>query len=334
MALKVTVVITVKHENERLLKHCLESLQHQDFSGFFEILIVEGGTRSQARNLGIKQSKSDYVAFIDSDCVAPQSWLSTLCKEIDSRPDIAGVGGLGVSPPNGKLLSKSINSVFSTMLGSLGQASVSSNIKNGKIREVSGLSCHNSMFRQNILADVEGFDDSFETNEDTNICHKLTSKGNKLLLVPEAFVWHHRRSTLKSFIKHFFTYGIGRTRSIMTNSAYLDKRILLFFISPIALVLLWFINNLSAALILAAYVAIIVYYGLKFSFATKDPRFLFSVPFLFFLEHGSYWFGLIHGLAKGPWKLTAESADDKPRIARRIGVDGIAFTKSTPTSCT
>jgi GT2 family glycosyltransferase len=321
----------VKNESERFLKQCLESLHRQDFPEHFEILVVEGGTRSQARNLGIKQARSDYVAFIDSDCIAPKSWLSALFKEIDSRPEVAGVGGLGVSPPNGALLSKSINSIFSTMLGSLGQASVSSNIKNGKIREVSGLSCHNSLFRQNVLADVEGFNDSFETNEDTNICYKLTAKGNKLLLIPEAFVWHRRRSTLKSFIKHFFTYGIGRTRSIMTDSAYLDKRILLFFIMPLALVLLWSINGLSAALVLVVYVAILFYYGLKFSLDTKDPRYLYSIPLLFGLEHSSYWFGLVYGLTKGPWKLTAENADDKPRLAKRILLKNLSLAKTTPT---
>lgn len=314
---KVTVVVPIKHENDPFLSSCLDSLHHQDFSEGFEILIVKGGNRSQARNLGLFSSKSDYIAFIDSDCIAPKNWLSTLFNVI-TKSEVSGVGGLGVSPPNGTLLSRTIDHVFSTSLGSLGKASVCSNIQNKKARKVSGLSAHNSLFKRKVLLDVGGFDENFELNEDTNLCHKLRTRGHELLLVPEAFVYHRRRDSLKDFAKHFFKYGVGRQRSILTNIAYLDKRFLFFLMAPLILILFSSINQQLMVVTLATYLAITTFYGVYFAYKTKELGPVYLTPLLFSLEHGSYGLGIIYGVFRGSWKQDIKSINENPVLAKRI----------------
>jgi cellulose synthase/poly-beta-1,6-N-acetylglucosamine synthase-like glycosyltransferase len=61
------------------------------------LIVVSGGYGlSYARNAGVKQAKSEIVAFIDDDAVADKDWLRNIFKNY-SDPSVVGVGGL-VSP--------------------------------------------------------------------------------------------------------------------------------------------------------------------------------------------------------------------------------------------
>ncbi|OYT29175.1 MAG: hypothetical protein B6U95_02725, partial [Thermofilum sp. ex4484_82] len=48
----------------------------------------------QARNLGVKMSKGEILAFIDSDCIAPKDWLKSILNCFDKYPEICGVLGV------------------------------------------------------------------------------------------------------------------------------------------------------------------------------------------------------------------------------------------------
>jgi len=58
-----------------------------------KILSSYGFGLSNARNAGVKNSKSEIVAFIDDDAVADKDWLKNVYKNY-SEPTVAGVGGL------------------------------------------------------------------------------------------------------------------------------------------------------------------------------------------------------------------------------------------------
>ena len=45
-----------------------------------------------ARNLGIRSSQAEIIAFTDADCVADPGWLAALVKPF-INPDVVGVGG-------------------------------------------------------------------------------------------------------------------------------------------------------------------------------------------------------------------------------------------------
>lgn len=60
-----------------------------------KILSSNGFGLSNARNAGIKNSKSEIIAFIDDDAVADKDWLKNIFKNY-SEPNVAGVGGLVV----------------------------------------------------------------------------------------------------------------------------------------------------------------------------------------------------------------------------------------------
>jgi cellulose synthase/poly-beta-1,6-N-acetylglucosamine synthase-like glycosyltransferase len=301
----VSVIIPIKDENDPNIDRCLASLQEQDYAGKFEAIVIKGGNRAQARNLGIKRANGEIIAFIDSDCVASKNWLSSLVDKLIQDKTLGGVGGVNISPKRGSCLGKAIDFVFSSFLGSLGSASL---YIPKKPQCVSALACINSAFWHDALQDIDGFDEEFELCEDTNLSYKVCETGRKLLFVPDIFVWHYRRDTIKGFAKQFFLYGMGRMRSILTDKKYASKGAIIPFIMALMFPFIAVFFPLLAAAVGIVYLAAIFVTGFRSFVKTNCPRYLLLIPSLFVVEHFSYLFGMLYGLTKGKWKRTTGSS--------------------------
>ena len=57
-----------------------------EFDGIKVIRQKNGGV-SSARNRGLKEAKGDYIAFIDSDDMVSEEYISKILKAIESNPD-------------------------------------------------------------------------------------------------------------------------------------------------------------------------------------------------------------------------------------------------------
>ncbi len=306
MSVEVSIIIPIKDETDQFIGKCLESLEKQKYGGSFEILVVKGGNRAQARNFGIRMAKGEIIAFIDSDCVAPDNWLSSLVSSLKRDKTLGGVGGINFSPPDGTYLSKAIDFVFSSFLGSLGSASL---YTPSKPRFVNALACINSAFWRKILEEIGGFDEEFELCEDTNLSYKVRRKGYKLLLDSRIFVWHYRRDTLRGFAKQFFAYGKGRMQSILTGREYASKSIIVPFIGALILPLFAWLLPLLFIASFSVYFTVIFVKGFQGAIMAKRWRFVILIPLLFIIEHLSYFFGLIYGVFRGRWKRKEEKCE-------------------------
>lgn len=81
-------VLLVLDNDEKLVSFYKELL-HENV----KIVVSEGFGLSAARNMGVKNSRSEFVAFIDDDAVADKDWLETMIKNYDDL-DVVGVGGI------------------------------------------------------------------------------------------------------------------------------------------------------------------------------------------------------------------------------------------------
>ena len=113
MPKRISVVIPVCNDADNLAS-CLSALQGNDYNDY-EIIVVDDCSQDNsaklavdygckvvstkqrigpagARQLGVKHSEAEIVAFLDSDCQPPVEWL----KQIDSclTEHIAGLGGI------------------------------------------------------------------------------------------------------------------------------------------------------------------------------------------------------------------------------------------------
>jgi succinoglycan biosynthesis protein ExoA len=307
---EVSVIIPIKDENDPYIYQCINSLKKQDYHGQFEILVTMGGNRAQARNLGIRQAQGEIIAFIDADCVAPEKWLSSIVETLKKNKALGGIGGTNSSPAQRSYLGKAIDAVFSSFLGSLGSTSLAAT---AKPRFVSALACINSAFYRETLQDVGGFDEEFELCEDTNLSYKVRGTGRKLLFVNNIHVWHYRRDTIKRFARQFFSYGMGRMRSMMTNKTYFSKGATTLMVAALIFPTIALLSPLLTTLTIALYLSAIFVVALRLTAKTKKKNFLYLIPGLLIVEHFSYLFGMIYGLAKGKW----EKPIDKPQVFNR-----------------
>ena len=294
----VCVITVTKKGNEAAF---LPSLKNQECEEPFEIVLVEGGNRSQARNLAIARSRAPLVSFIDADCEAPTRWMANLLLSLPDDQVVAGVGGVSRGKVPSSTLEKAIDAVFSTYLGTLNSPSLIS-VPDTKKYLVSAISGHNCVYRRTALIEVGGFDNRFLLNEDTDLCARLRAKGYKLVLDRSISVHHRRRGTVANFARQFFWYGVGRIRSMLTCRRCVDGRILALFLVAMFLAFLTpVLPSLVKAALLGYFLAVIVagFVGARRIGAMKLLPVILS---LFIVEHFSYLIGLVAGMFLGRWK--------------------------------
>ena len=307
-----SIVIIKKSQQEAAY---LPALTAQRCEQPFEIIIVEGGNRAQARNHGLTQSKAPLVAFIDADCEAPQGWLQRLVTAISGDETAAGVGGVSMSRSPATTLTRAIDGVFSTYLGSLDSPSLLS-VPTEKRRPIRAISTHNCIYRRHALIEAGGFDPRYMIGEDTDISSRLRARGHRLLLDQSIYVHHDRSSTLRRFSGQFYMYGVGRTRSMLTDPRNTDGRILGLFLLALTVTLTapLYPKLLYAALFL--YASLMLASSFTGSTRAGSVKLIPLMIPLYAVQHTSYLAGLVAGLLHGPWR--APDDEEPMRVERHV----------------
>ena len=81
-------------------------------------------------------------------------------------------------------------------------------------REAEHIPGCNMAFRREKLVEIGGFDPALRiAGDDVDICWRLQARGGSLGFSPGAMVWHHRRTTLRSYWKQ--QRGYGRAEALL-----------------------------------------------------------------------------------------------------------------------
>ncbi len=305
--LDVTVCVVVYNAIDNI-QQCLDSLMAQDYPvHHMELLFIDNnstdGTKqvlhyydqhyshvrtiinpvvgiAGSRNLGLKRARFDYIAFTDSDCVAPSNWLSTLVggfeKYVKEEPQLAAVGGSNVPPRESGLFYNTLDIMLNTYLGSHGSVQ---GRRFDRDRFVPHIPTVNILYHKPTVLNVGGFDVTFgNIGEDQDLSFRLEKHGHPLVYLAGAEVVHKMRPTLKSWFRNMITYGKGRMWLMRKHTDKIDVMLLsplllslsmivplFFFISPIFLApLLYFLLIFITSLIEAVRVKKILYTPLLF----------------------------------------------------------------------
>ena len=226
MEIRYSVIIPV-YNRPNEVDELLQSLAKQTYRNF-EVVVVEDGSSvpcrsvvekyagaldlhylekknsgpGLTRNFGAEHSRGEYLIFLDSDCVLPETYLQAVEKAVTSEHADA-FGGPDRAHASFTPTQKAINYAMTSFLTTGG-------IRGG-MRKLDKF--YPRSFNMGIKADVfrtvGGFSD-MRFGEDIDFSIRIKKTGCRVLLFPEAWVWHKRRTDLKKFFKQVYNSGIAR----------------------------------------------------------------------------------------------------------------------------
>ena len=234
-----------------------------DISYYFK----ENAGQGFARNFGFERAKGDYFIVFDSDCLIPPNYLETVKNYLlDEQLDAYG-GPDGSHPsftPVQKAISYSMTSPFTT--GGI----------RGNKKHIGTF--HPRSFNMGISREVWEKTGGFiltRLGEDIEFSIRIHSLGYKIGLIPDAVVYHKRRTDFFQFYKqlHFF----GRARINIYKHFPSELKLVHFFPAFFTLFLLLslFFNLFGSALaelcntLLAIYVLLIFFHSWNVNKSSK-----------------------------------------------------------------
>ena len=216
---RISVVVCTCNGSATLVE-CLESLGRQSYSDC-EVIVIDDGSidstpeiarsfaqvryhrqehagLSVARNQGAQLATGDIIAYTDDDCMADEDWLRQLAQAFDD-PQWVAAGGPNI-PPTARNRTESLVAAAPG-----GPSHVLLNDE-----EAEHLPGCNLAIRKSALAAIGGFRAPFVTaGDDVDVCWRLREAGGRLRFMPAAMVWHHRRLTVRSYLRQQSGYGLA-----------------------------------------------------------------------------------------------------------------------------
>jgi GT2 family glycosyltransferase len=211
-------VIVCSYNGGRTLAACFDSLAKLNYPEYEVLLVDDGSTDdtayiaaqfprvryihqsnhglSHARNTGAAAAKGEVFAYTDSDCMADVDWLYYLIGTLVSG-DYAGAGGPNVTPP----AQNWIQACVAAAPGGPSHVLLTDTIA----EHIPGC---NMAFHRWAFESIGGFDPEYhKAGDDVDFCWRVQQAGFVIAFSPTAIVWHHRRFTLRAFLKQQDGYG-------------------------------------------------------------------------------------------------------------------------------
>lgn len=210
-ALPFVTVIVPAHNEDRYIQSTVRSIQAQRYpADKTEILVIDNGSidrtadvaRSSGarvvscpdgkvgavRNRGVANSHGDILAFIDGDCEATATWLSTAVDRL-ADPTTGAVGGPCLLPEKTTWVERAFAG--------------SAQRRDGEVQRLAGSSF---VIRRVDFEAIGGFSETLSAGEDDEISARVRERGLKLLSLSDCSVVHngYPKSLGKLFMKQLW----------------------------------------------------------------------------------------------------------------------------------
>lgn len=223
--LKFSIIVPVYNRPDEV-DELLASLTKQTDKGF-EVLIIEDGSsvpcadvckkyekdltltyyvkpnsgRSETRNYGMDRATGDWFIIYDSDVIVPPGYIA-MVRKVLADSDVDCYGGPDAADSSFSDVQKAINYSMTSLMTTGGIRGATKNKEKFSPRSF------NMGISRRCYEKVGGYKNMI--GEDIDMSIRIKDAGFKTTLIPEAYVYHKRRVSLKKFFWQVNTFGKGR----------------------------------------------------------------------------------------------------------------------------
>lgn len=231
----ISVVIPAYNE-QKFIGKCLQSLQKQDYSDGYEIIVVDNGSQdgtseiarnlgarivhcprkgvSYARQAGAEAAQGQIIVQADADTIYPVWWLTRIKKQFDNHPNVVAVAGTFIysNPPWWAVFEYFLRIVFGFL----------SAVLFGRPLIISGA---NLAFYKKTLKEIGGYHETAYSSDQLDISARLSKKGkvyydgrsygatsSRSVAKPTLVILKEFMQHMNIFIKHTYKDLSGRLK--------------------------------------------------------------------------------------------------------------------------
>lgn len=225
--MRFSVIVPLYNRPEEI-RELLESLAEQTFPDF-EVLVVEDGSERDARdivegfadrldvryfwkentrqgftrNFGFEHARGEWFVVFDSDCLIPRTYFEVVEAHLRAHPEVDVYGGPDAAHPSFTPLQKAISHAMTSALTTGGIRGGARNVGQYQPRSFNmGISRKAWEISGGYKISVKG--------EDIEFSMRLVAHGLHSVLIPEAYVYHKRRTDFAQFKKQVRFFGTAR----------------------------------------------------------------------------------------------------------------------------
>jgi len=329
----VSVVIPCRNEG-RFIQTVLQRLIEQDYTNFFEIIVVDGmssdDTVAQIEsakhgrnaeqikvlsnkkiiipaglNYGIQNASGQIIIRMDGHALPQKDYIRiAVATLVESGHDV--VGGVCKSVPAAnnnwaKAISVGISYIFG--VGD-SRFRLSNSEQKACLVDTVPFGC----FKKVLWEKLSGFDENLLTNEDYDFNYRVRKNGGTVFLNPELVTEYFARSTLSELARQYFRYGKWKFRMLLKQPKSIRLR---HFIPPTFLFVLFLSGLLSygvklsffvfaafwAAYLLADFIAAI-HASIKAGLFQLFPLLIVVFAIMHFSWGGGFWYSILEQVSR------------------------------------
>ncbi|WP_052380302.1 glycosyltransferase [Paenibacillus camerounensis] len=219
---KVSIVI-VTYNNWSFTKQCLNSLLYTNDYPNLEVIVVDNMSTDETRielarlmhpqlkiilspyntgfaggnSIGCKESTGDFIVLLNNDTILSPGWIHRLIKPLADREDVGMAGPVSNSVGNDQILDffqgDPITGADKLWLREFHE------LYEGKYYETDLLGFYCVAIKREVYNQLGDLDKSYGVGmfEDDDYCEQVKALGYKLIVVQDAFVYHHGSASFK-----------------------------------------------------------------------------------------------------------------------------------------
>jgi glycosyltransferase involved in cell wall biosynthesis len=226
---EISVIIT-SYNAKQTIEATFKSLEEQETSRRFEIILVDSSTDGtadliakkyphvkvcrfserkycgDARNIGVSVAKGKIVAFTDADCRVDRNWIEAIAEAHESPYLVIG-GAIANANPKSYIGWAAYFTEFSHWMPGT---------QHIEMDDVAGA---NMSYKKEVF-DYYGAFIGDTYGSDTDFHWRIGKDGRRLLFVSTILVSHHNIENLKAFLRHEILHGQSFARVRVQNQGF------------------------------------------------------------------------------------------------------------------